>query len=170
MCVGDRIEKPTEAFHYSYQYSDASGSVDNEAEITPQTMDVTIKDNSGSHSYHGVRSDEASWNSAVLDLSGRRITVMSSLLASLNDTSAIVQQGSETMNGYTATKYSIDTTGANASDKKKFETLFGKDTFEKGTVWMGPDGCAVKLVLDEGAAQTNSSVDKRHYQMARIKK
>jgi hypothetical protein len=169
MCIGDRINNPPEAFHYSYKYEDASGSVDKEADITPQSMEITIQDKSGSHSYHGVRSNEASWNSAVLDLSGTHITVMSAILDSLNGSSAVVNQGADAVNGYPANKYSIDTTSANSSDKKKFETLFGKESFEKGTVWVPADGCAVKLVLDEGA-QMNGVVDKRHYEMARIRK
>lgn len=170
MCIGDRINNPPGAFHYSYQYADASGSVNKEADITPQTMDITIQDKSGSHKYHGVRSDDASWSNAVLDLSGLNITAMSSRLDSLNGSSAIVQQGSEAINGYRATRYAIDTKGANASDKNKFETLFGKGSFEKGTVWMGDDGCGVKLVLEEGIWQTNGGVNQAHYEMAMTKK
>jgi hypothetical protein len=170
MCLGDRINSPTESFHYSYKYTDASGSVDKEADITPQAMDITITDGSGSRTFHGVRSNEASWDGAVLDLSGLNITAMTARLGSLNNTSAVVRQGAEAINGYNATKYSIDTTSANSSDQKSFKTLFGPGSYEKGTVWMGQDGCAVKLVLDEGIAQTNGSVDKRHYEMARIKK
>ena len=170
MCIGDRINNPPEPFHYSYKYADASGSADKEADITPQSMDITIQDKSGSHKYHGIRSDEASWSRAVVDLSGLNLTAMSSRLDSLNGTSAIVQQGPEAMNGYSATRYAIDTNGANASDKNKFETFFGKGSFEKGTVWMGNDGCGVKLVLEEGIWQANGGVKQAHYEMAMIKK
>ena len=38
MCIGNRINNPLEPFHYSYKYSDASGSADKEAHITPQSM------------------------------------------------------------------------------------------------------------------------------------
>ena len=144
-----RIDDPSEAFHYSYKYTDANGWVENEAEITPQAMDITIKDKSGSHTFHGVRSDEASWNSAVIDLSHLNITAMSSRLNALNDSSAIVQQGRESVNGYDTTKYSIDTGSANSSDRQKFETLFGKGASEKGTAWMAPDSCVAKFTLDE---------------------
>jgi hypothetical protein len=170
MCIGDRINSPTESFHYSYKYTDASGSVEKEADITPQAMDITITDGSGSRNFHGVRSNEASWNGAVLDLSGLNITALSARLDSLNGTSSIASQGAQAMNGYSATKYSIDTTSANSSDQKTFKTLFGAGSFEKGTVWMGQDGCMVKLVLDEEFSQTNGGVEKRHYEMARIKK
>lgn|SRR5581483_1651941 len=87
-------------------------------------MDISIKDKSDTHSYHGVRSDEASWNSAVLDLSGLNFTRMSSTLDSLNDrfSSAFSKDGSEAVNGYQTTRYAIDTEKANSSDKKSFET------------------------------------------------
>ncbi len=171
MCLGDRINNPTESFHYSYKYTDVSGSVDKEADITPQAMDITVTDGSGSRTFHGLRSNEASWDGAVLDLSGLNITAMTAKLDSLNGTSSIVSQGAQAMNGYSTTKYSIDTTSANSSDRKAFVTLFGPGSYEKGTVWMGQDGCAVKLVLDEGIAQMNGGgVEKRHYEMARLKK
>jgi len=170
MCIGERIEKPPESFHYFFKSTDASGSVAREADITPQTMDITTTDNSGSHSYHGVRSDENSWNRAMLSLSSLSITAMAARLDSLNGTSAITAQGAEAMNGYQTTKYSFDSTSGKSSDQKQFETLFGPGSFDKGTIWMGQDGCAVKLLLDEGIWQTNGSIQKRHYEMARSKK
>jgi len=170
MCLGDRIEKPAEAFHYSFKYTDASMEVEKHADITPQSMDIMIQDKSGLRKYHGVRSDETSWNSAVLGLSGLAITVMAARLDSLNGTSSIVSHGTESINGYNAAKYSIDTTSANSSDKQRFDTFFGKGSFDKGTAWIGDDGCAVKLVLDEGVPQTNGKVETRHYEMARSKK
>jgi hypothetical protein len=145
MCMGDRIDNPPGPFHYSYKYTDWSGSADKEADITPQAIDITIQDKSGSHSYHGVRSDEASWNSAILDLSGLNLTGMSA-------------------------RNAIDTMIASMTDKQTFETLFGKGSFEKGTVWIPADGCAVKLVLDEGLQQTDGSVKKAHYETSMIKK
>jgi hypothetical protein len=170
MCVGERINNPPEPFHYSYKYSDASSSTSKEAEITAQAMAITINDQSGSHSYHGVRSDEASWNSAVLDLSSLSMTAMISRLDVLNETSAISRQATEAMNGYDTTQYAIDTTKANPRDQRKFEDLFGKGSFEKGTVWVPSDGCAVKLVLDERVPQGNGNLKDAHYEMARLRK
>jgi hypothetical protein len=169
LCIGDRINNPPESFHYSYRYSDMSGSGEKDADITPQVMDITVKDKSGSHSFHGVHSNEDSWNSAVIDLSNLNMTAMSSRLDSLNNTSAIVRQSSEPMNGYDATKYSIDTGNASSSDRQQFETLFGKGSFEKGTAWVPADGCIAKIVLDE-AVQINGSLKNAHYEIQRIKK
>jgi hypothetical protein len=169
MCIGERINNPSEAFHYSYKYNDASSSVSKEAEITPQAMEITIKDQSGSHSFHGVRSDEVSWNSAVLDLSGLGLTAMMSRFDALNGTSAISRQANEAMNGYDTTRYAINSTTAGAADQRKFAALFGTGAFEKGTVWVPADGCAVKLVLDERML-FGSNLKDAHYELARIRK
>jgi hypothetical protein len=169
LCVGDRINNPPETFHYSYKYSDTAGSIDNEAEITPQTIDIKSTDKSGTHSFHGVRTDEASWNAAVLDLSSLRLTAMSARLDSLNGTSAIKAHGTEPVNGYRATKYAIDTTQASAADQQQYATLFGKGSFEKGTLWQPADGCAVKLVLDDAIVRQDGTVSQGHYEISRIK-
>ena len=169
MCISERINNPPEPFHYSYKYNDASTSVSKEADITPQTMEITIKDQSGSHSFHGVRSDEVSWNSAVLDLSGLGLSAMMSRFDALNGTSAIVRQASESMNGYDSTRYAIDTNSASAADQRTFAALFGTGAFEKGTVWVPVDGCAVKLVLDERMSFGGKLKD-AHYELARIHK
>ena len=169
MCIGERIDNPPEAFHYSYKYNDASTSVSKEAEITPQAMEIAIKDQSGSHSFHGVRSDEVSWNSAVLDLSGLGLTAMMSRFDALNGTSAISRQANESMNGYDTTRYAINSTTAGDPDQRKFAALFGAGAFEKGTVWVPADGCAVKLVLDERML-FGSNLKDAHYELARIRK
>lgn len=168
-CILDRVEKPAESFHYSYKYADASRQVDQEADVTPQTLDVKITDQSGTHSYHGVRSDEHSWNSAVLDVSNLSFTSMMGRLAGYDGTSVIKSRGAEQVNGYSATRYEIDSSGANASDRNTFTTLFGPGSFDKGSVWIGPDGCAVKILLDEGLSQPTGQLEKRHYEISRLK-
>lgn len=169
-CMLGHVEKPTESFHYSYKYADDSRAEDREADVTPDRADIVIKDNSGSRSFHGVRADEHSWNVALLDLSSLTFTGMTGRLGSIDGSSAIVRKGAESVNGYPATKYAIDTASASSSDKQTFATLWGPGSYEKGNVWMGPDGCAVKLVLDEGLTQADGSVAKRHFEIARIKK
>jgi hypothetical protein len=168
-CMLGDVEKPAESFHYSYKYADESRSLDDEADVTPQAVDIVFKNTDGSHSLHAVRSDENSWNNALLSLSSLEFTGMTGRLAALEDMSAIVSRGSEAVNGYPATKYSIDTTSANSSDQHAIEMLFGAGSYDKGTVWMGQDGCAVKLVLDEGITLPDG-VHKRHFEIARIKK
>jgi hypothetical protein len=169
-CIGDRLENPPEAFHYSFKFTDGKDAVDKEADITPQAMDITIQDKSGSHNYHGVHSDEGSWSSALVDLSGSGFTVMTARLDFIKDNSAVKSGGAEVINGYQTTKYSIDTTAANSSDKQTFETMFSPGSYEKGNLWATADGCPVKLILDEGRKIPNGNLDNFHYDIAMIKK
>jgi hypothetical protein len=168
-CVGNHVTSPPEAFHYSFK-STVGGSVDKEAEITPQSMDITIQTQFGSHKYHGVRSDEDSWNSAVLNLSGNGFTAMSARIDAIKSKSSVVSAGAEPMNGYQTTKYSIDTTTTNSSDLRAYEGFFGTGSYEKGTIWVTADGCPVRLILDEATKQTNGSVDKNHFEIDMIKR
>jgi hypothetical protein len=169
-CIGNHVNNPPEAFHYSYKTTDGQNVVDKQADITPQNMEITIQNKSGSHKYQGVRSDEASWDRAVLDLSGDGFTLMSARIAFIKDKTSVSPAGAETTNGYQTTKYSIDTTSANSSDRRSYETLFGSGSYEKGAIWVTADGCPVKLILDEGTQKANGSVDKSHYEMAMVKK
>lgn len=168
-CVGNRVESPPEAFHYSFK-SSVGGAVDKEAEITPQSMDVAIQDKSGAHKYHGVRSDEASWNNAVLSLSGSGFTAMAARIDSIKNKSAVARAGAEPMNGYQTTKYSIDTTHANSTELRAYEVFFGSGSYDKGTIWVTADGCPVKLILDEATKQADSRVDNLHYELDMIKR
>ena len=169
-CIGDRLENPPEAFHYSYKTTGSQNDVDKEADVAPQVMDITIRDNSGSHNYHGERSKESSWNAAVLDLSGSGLTTMIARLGFVKDTSALSRAGEQQTNGYSTTKYSIDTAGASASDTKRFATLFGSGSSDKGLMWVNAEGCPVKLILDEATQQPDGSVTKIHYELNFVKK
>src|SRR5579859_2077478 len=168
-CMLDHVEKPSEAFHYSYKYASTSTWANYEADVTPTSIDGITKDPMGSRPVHAARSDSDGWDGAVLALSSLTFTALTGRLAGLDGTSAIASQGVEQVNGYSATKYAIDTAHANASDQKTIETLFGPGSYDKGTVWMGQDGCAVKVMLDEGWPIDNR-IEKRHYEIARIKK
>ena len=169
-CMLDRVDKPSESFHYSYKYASDSTWADYEADVTPTSIDGVTKAPMGSSSVHAVRSDENSWNNALLGLSSLNFTSMTGRLGGIDGTSVIAPRGAENVNGYTATKYVIDSASASSSDQNTFETLFGPGSFEKGAIWMGQDGCAVKAILDEGLSQTNGTVEKRHFEIARIKK
>ena len=169
-CIGDRLDNPPEAFHYFYKTAGLQNDVDKEADITPQTMDITIHDNAGSHIYHGERSKESSWNSAVLDLSGSGLTTMIARLGFIKDTSAVSRVGAEQTNGYSTTKYSIDTASASGSDIKRFATLFGSGSYDKGAMWVNAEGCPVKVILDEATQQPDGSVTKVHYELNFVRK
>ncbi|HEU5411719.1 MAG TPA: hypothetical protein VFU57_11920 [Candidatus Acidoferrales bacterium] len=168
-CMMDHVDKPSENFHYSYKYASDTTWENYEADVTTTSIDGSAKTPMGSSSLHAVRSNSDGWDTAVLALSSLSFTALTGRLTALDGTTAITSQGAEQVNGFSATKYSIDTVHASASDQQSLETLLGKGSFDKGTIWMDHDGCAVKVLLDEGWPIDNG-VQKRHYEIARIKK
>lgn len=168
-CMLDRIDKPSESFHYSYKYASDTTWENYEADITPASIDGTTKTPMGSNSVHAVRSDSNGWDTAVLALSSLSFTALTGRLTALDGTTAISSQGAEQVNGFNTTKYAIDTSHASASDQQNLETLLGNGSFDKGAIWIAQDGCAVKVILDEGWPIDNR-LEKRHYEIARIKK
>lgn len=168
-CMLDRVDKASESFHYSYKYASDTTWENYEADVTPTTIDGTAKTPMGSSSVHAVRSDSNGWDTAVLALSSLSFTALTGRLAALDGTTAIASQGAEQVNGFSTTKYTIDTSHADASDQQNLETLLGKGSFDKGTIWMAQDGCAVKVMLDEGWPIDNR-LEKRHYEIARVRK
>lgn len=169
-CIGDRISNPRDSFHYSFKAIDGQNTVDKEAEISPQTMDITIQQAGRSNSYHGIKSNQTSWDSAVLDLSGSGLTVMTARLEFIKDTSSFKHADDGTVNGYSAAHYSIDTANANSSDKQTFATMFGSGSYDKGDIWVAAEGCPVKLVLDDARQQPDGSVAKTHFELNFTKK
>jgi hypothetical protein len=166
-CVMDHIQNPPEAFHYSYN-KESSNPVHEEADITPQTIDGSFKNNSASSPVHGVHSDAASWQGAWSGLMG--ISGMSSAIAIVRNNSATVREGPEKVNGYDAIKYSIDTARGTDVEKGLFRSVLGTGGFEKGTVWVTAKGCSVKLVLDSELHPNSGSVETIHYEEAMIRK
>lgn len=166
-CVMDHIQNPPEAFHYSYN-KESSNPVHEEADITPQTIDGSFKNNSASSPVHGVHSDAASWRSAWSSLMG--IGGMSSAIALVRNNSATVREGPEKMNGYDAIKYSIDTARGNDTEKSLYQTVLGTGGFQKGTAWVTAQGCPVKLVMDSELHGNDGSVEKIHYEVAMVRK
>jgi hypothetical protein len=166
-CVMDHIQNPAEAFHYSYK-KDGPNFVENEADITPQTIDGSFKNNSISSPVHGVRSDKDSWQTAWSGLMG--ISGMSSTVALVNHSSAMVRVGPEKVNGYDAIRYSIDTSRASGAESTLYQSTLGPGGFEKGTAWVTSQGCPVRFSLDSEMHLHDGSVDKIHYEVAMIKK
>ncbi len=166
-CVIDHIQNPPEPFHYSYN-KESSNPVHEEADITPQTIDGSFKNNSASNSFHGVRSDAGSWQSAWSGLMG--IAGMSSAVALVKNSSATEREGTEKVNGYDTTRYSIDTARGTAEEKALYQQVLGTGGFEKGTAWVTAQGCPVKFVLDSELHANNGSVETIHYEVAMIRK
>ena len=166
-CVMEHIQNPPEAFHYSYQ-KQSSNPVQEEADITPQTIDGMFKNNSASQSFHGVRSDSDNWRAAWSRLMG--IAGMSSAVAIIRNSSATLAEGREKVNGYDVTRYSIDTSRATVAEQGLYRSVLGPDGFEKGAAWVTSQGCPVKLTLDSELHASNGSVEKIHYEVAMVRK
>jgi len=166
-CIVDRIQNPPEAFRYSYK-KDGSNYVDEEADVTPQTIDGTFKNNDISRAVHGVRSDKDSWQTAWMSLMG--ISGMSSTVALVRNSSAMVREDTEKVNGYDAIRYSIDTARGSDAETALYRSTLGSGGFERGTVWVTSQGCPVKFSLDSEMHLKDGSVQKVHYEEAMIKK
>jgi hypothetical protein len=163
-CIIDHIQNPPEAFHYSYKHN----NLDEEGDLTPQTMDGTRVDDSGTHTFHGVRSDRESWQNGWVNLSA--VGGAASTFALIHSTSATVRESNEKVNGYDAIRYSVDTARATAVENVLYRSTLGAGGFEKGTVWITSQGCPVKFSLDSEMHLNDGSVQKDHYEEAMIKK
>ena len=171
-CVYEHLQKPPESFHYIYKKQSSSGSpVDQEADITPQTIDGVRKEPDGSpQTLHAVSSDPQSWQTALAGLTG--ISGMSSTIALIRNNSASQREtdGAQ-LNGYQTVHYSIDTARWDETTRKILGDTLGPGGFEKGDVWVTAEGCPVKLALDTETHKNDGSLlDKVHYEEAMIKK
>jgi len=50
-----------------------------------------------------------------------------------------------------------------------YAALFGAGSFDKGAIWLGTDGCAVNVVMDEGLL-IDGKIVKQHFEISRIAK
>ena len=164
-CVLDHLQNPPESFHYTFSaVSDNSWSED--VEVTPQSIDGSFKSGymPSPTPLHGTPAE-------ILHQYQWAIGRMASLFAIVHSTSSVVNQGPEKVNGYDAMKLSIDTSRANSAEQGLYNSVLGSGGFEKGTVWVIPAGCPVKLVLDEEIHGKDGNVSgKAHYEEAMVKK
>jgi hypothetical protein len=172
-CVVDRLNNPPESFHYVYKKITSDRTdVDQEADVTPQTIDGFRRQSDGSQQpIHAVRSDAQSWQSAIAGLTG--ISGMSSTVSTFNHSSAVQRESDGGMlNGYQTIHYSIDTARWDETTRRMLGSFtLGPGGFDKGDVWVTADGCPVKLVLDEEMHKKDGSLLERlHYEEAISKK
>lgn len=168
-CIYDHLQNPRESFHYIYKKDTSENDhVDQEADITPQTIDGFRRQPDGSQMpVHGVRSDSEGWQSALANLTG--ISGMSSTVAIVNHSSSMKREpdGGQ-VNGYDTIHYSIDTARFDATERNM---LLKPGEFEKGDAWVTSEGCAVKLALDSELHRNDGSlIEKLHYEEAMVKK
>ena len=172
-CVYDRLQNPPESFHYVYKKTVSDGSnVDQEADVTPQTIDGFRGQPDGSQQpIRAVRSDPQSWQSALASLTG--ISGMSSTVSTFNHNSAMQRESDGgQINGYQTIHYSIDTARWDATTRQMLGGFtLGPGGSDKGDAWVMADGCPVKLVLDDEMHKKDGSLlEKVHYEEAMVKK
>ena len=172
-CVYDRLQNPPEAFHYIYKKTVSDGSkVDQEADVTPQTIDGFRGQPDGSQQpIHAMRSDSQGWQSALAGLTG--ISGMSGTVSTFNHNSAMQRESDGgQINGYQTIHYSIDTARWDATTRQMLGGFtLGPGGFDKGDAWVMADGCPVKLVLDDEMHKKDGSLlDKVHYEESMAKK
>jgi len=167
-CVTDSIQNPTESFHYTYKKDTDDDNLIQDADITPDSINGSSKSKYATREIKGVKSDGTSWQSAWTGLMA--ISGMSSTIAVVNHSSAMVRESTGKMNGYDAAQYSIDTSRANAAEAGLYKATLGDGGFEKGTVWVNAKGCPVHLSLDSEMHLNNGSVSKQHYEIQMVKK
>lgn len=172
-CVFDRLQNPPESFHYIYKKTVSDGfNVDQEADVTPQTIDGFRGQPDGSQQpIHAVRSDSQSWQSALAGLTG--ISGMSSTVSTFNHNSAMQRESDGgQVNGYQTIHYSIDTARWDATTRQMLGGFtLGPGGYDKGDAWVTADGCPVKLVLDDEMHKKDGSfLEKVHYEESMAKK
>jgi hypothetical protein len=172
-CVLDRLNNPPESFHYVYKkIASERTDVDQEADVTPQTIDGVRRQADGSpQPIHGVRSDPQSWRGAIAGLTG--IAGMSGTVSTFNHSAAMQRESDGgSLNGYQTIHYSIDTARWDETTRQMLGSVtLGPGGFDKGDVWVTADGCPVKLVLDEEMHKKDGSLLERlHFEEAMSKK
>lgn len=166
-CVNNRFQNPPESFHYTFKDESSKNPWSEEADVTPQMIDGSFK----SSYMPGPTHLHATPQEMPHQYQWAAIARMASSFALVRGTSAEVNEGTETVNGYNTTKLSIDTARANAAEQGLYTSTLGPGGFEKGTVWVTSDGCPVRLVMDEESHAKDGSVSgKSHYEEAMIRK
>ena len=171
-CVYERLQNPPESFHYVYKKTTSDGVVvDQEADVTPQTIDGSRAQPGGSpQPIHAVHSDPQGWQAALAGLTG--ISGMSGTVSTFNHNSAMRRESDGgQVNGYQTIHYSIDTARWDETTRKILgDFALGPGGYDKGDAWVTADGCPVKLTLDDEMHKKDGSfLEKVHYEEAMVK-
>ena len=162
-CLTERVQKAPAPFHLSFKKSTKVVSTDLETNVTPNSINGTVIDGSGTREIHAVRSDSAAWNLAVVTVTAP-ISGAASTLNLARNSSAMSRVGAEEVHGQQTVKYAIDTGHDNPADATAFRNIMGHNGFLRGSAWVTGDGCPVKLVLDAQMAFPDGTVEEQHFE------
>ena len=161
--AAEHVQKAPAPFHWSFKKLVTSDtSADWEADISPDVIAGTLIDSSGTRAIHGSRSDQTSWNTAVLILTS---PLPASTFSLVDNSSATRRDGAEAANGVSAIKYAIDTSHDTPADASLIRTVLGPNGFIKGAAWVTRDGCPVKFTIDLEQHNKDRTVNKEHYEL-----
>ena len=165
-CVANRIHDAPEPFHYSYiKDSGSGGHWEWQGDVTHDSIDGTLTGSDGAQKINAKRTDGHGWDMAASQMA---MGLPASTFALFNHSSAIAPAGAESVNGYSTTKYKVDSAMATDAEATLLQRTFGPGGYVKGSVWVINDGCIVKFTID--ALDTNNgSTQKEHYEEAIVK-
>lgn len=162
-CLVNHIERPLAPFHFSFKKNTQAINADWEADITPNAINGTVADSTGTRPIHGIWTDRSSWGAAVSTITAP-ISGPASAIALVRDSSATTRAGTEKVNGAAAVKYIIDTAYDTSADASTMGNILGPGGFIRGTAWVTKDGCPVKFVLDTQMNLPDGGVESQHYE------
>jgi len=162
-CAANRLQKAPTPFHWSFKKTvTPDANADWEADITSDAIDGTLIDSSGTRAIHGSRSDQTSWNTAVLVLAG---PLPASTFALVDNSSATVRTKTDEVNGENTVVYTIDTSRDSPAEASLIRTFLGPNGFVKGAAWVTHQGCPVKFVVDVEQHNRDGTAQKEHYEL-----
>jgi hypothetical protein len=136
--------------------------LDREASTVPGAPETVIRDGfvESSHTIHYSRGDKSGW-AAGPNLFVMAVTPWNLFVAKPDTTSA----GTEKINGYDTTRYTVDTTHQSQTEKWAFDTAWRtKDYNITGSAWVTKDtACILKYSIDLERDGNDGKVEKSHY-------
>ncbi|MFZ0212301.1 MAG: hypothetical protein WBE20_09245 [Candidatus Acidiferrales bacterium] len=166
LCMQQMIKNPPEPLHLSF----AETSSDNHAasvvaDVTPATVDYTRRETSNGQTTTTTKHlARAQMSEMELDFAVMGPVPWHGELVAAQD--AARSAGEQSVDGFNALEYTIDTANEPASQKATFESLMAvKDYKIVGTAWVTSDtGCLVKYAIDLEQDKNDGSVKKTHFE------
>jgi len=166
LCLQQMIKNPPEPLHLSFtETSSDNHATSVVADVTPATVDYTRRETSNGQTTTTTKHlARAQMSEMELDF-----TVMSPVpwhgeLVAAQD--AAKSAGEQSVDGFNAVEYSIDTANEPVSQKAAFDSLMAlKDYKIVGMAWVTNDtGCLVKYAIDFEQDKNDGSVKKTHFE------
>jgi hypothetical protein len=161
-CQETMSKDPTVPFHFSSVRAQqgTNDTISVEADVSPQTIDLTNRSPVGTTTNHYRRADKTGWAAAVTRMA-MSSPWMDRNMAKFN----ISRMGPEKVNGFQAIRYAVDTRN-DPSNKQGYLQAMGLKNYDiVGSLWLTEDtGCILKYAIDDTDYSKNGAVTKIHYE------